>query len=150
MNTDDIHGTNCCGREKRLLPRYTFGLEQQIAEIQDGALPSPDAFESVRCVDISRGGFAFYRKTLPASGEIVIALGEPPDLTYLTARIVQSATIDRYGHTFFRIGCQFNDRVEVVGDSLVRKRHKDLEAAFQLMANPTDESQLAREERGSQ
>ncbi len=122
--------------DNRLAPRFAFGAVQRIAIIVDDELPDPDSFESVRCVDISRTGCAFYRRTLPESSDLVVALGDPPDLTYLTARVVQSSMVDRWGHLFFRIGCQFTGRLELVEHSLALKRQQDLEAGFLIMAGP--------------
>ncbi len=138
MSGDDLRRKVSQAQENRLLPRYPFGLVQQIAEIVDGEMPSPEAFESVRCVDISRGGFAFYRKALPNSSELVVALGEAPNFVYLSAIIVESAHEDRFGHTFFRCGCKFTGRVELKEHSLALKRQQDLEAAFFLMSGQGD------------
>ncbi len=111
--------------ENRRLHRYSFGIEQQIAEIVNGVIPPLDAFEGVRCVDVSSQGFAFYRRTLPESSELIVAVGEGPDVTYLTAHVVHSSMLERWGHTFFRIGCQFTGHMDLPDYTLASKRQQD-------------------------
>jgi hypothetical protein len=124
--------------EKRRAPRYPYNVVQHIAEIIDGEMPAPDRFKSVRCLDISRTGFAFYSPKLPGSSELVVALGEEPDLVYLTARIVHSRQVDRCGYTFFRLGCQITGAVDVKDGVFVRTGRGDIDAAFVSMCGVLD------------
>ncbi len=129
--------------EKRRAPRYPYNVVQHIAEIVDGELPAPDSFESIRCLDISRTGFAFYRPTLPESEELVVALGEDSDRVYLTARIVHSKQSDRCGYTFFRIGCEFTGALDLKDRSLVHNEEQDIDIAFLLMSGQLDGDECA-------
>ena len=133
MTNDNRRITTLPFRERRSTPRCPLNTVQQLAEIVDGSMPSPDAFERVQCIDISRSGFAFYTRMVPESGEFVIALGDAPDFVYLTASIVQSKMVDRWGQKFYRIGCQFTGRAELTGHSLSRKPRQDNEGTFLLM-----------------
>ncbi len=133
--TDDDQDTQVIPqRDNRQTPRFPFRAVQYLAEIVGGQLPNPDAFERVQCVDISRSGFAFCRMTLPGSDELVIALGEPPDITYLRARVVQWRTVVRQGQELFRIGCQFTGRADLEDHSLVLKQQQDALSGILLMA----------------
>lgn len=129
--------------ENRRLKRYPFSVEQRIAEIVDGQMPAPDKFESVRCTDISQGGFGFYRRTLPQGSEVVVALGKAPNLVYLTARVVQSRVVKQDGQPVFRIGCQFTGRMAPQEHSSALTQSPDIEDAFRLMSGESTDAQAA-------
>ncbi len=120
--------------ERRVWLRYAFGAVQEIAEVADGKMPSHDAFERIRCVDISRAGFSFYRPTRPKHESLVVSLGDTPDRTYLSVRVVQAMKQVRDGHELYRIGCEFTARLLRRGDDFVPAEQAS-ETAFFLMAS---------------
>ena len=100
-------------RDTQEFPRHGFEVVQQIAKTTNGEMPSPDAFQSVRCSDISRNGISFYRRTPLQYAELVVALGESPRLIYVKARVVHTTKEDSSGYECYRIECQFTGRVEM-------------------------------------
>ena len=99
-------------QEKRATFRHSFGVEQRIAGLIDGQMPSPSDFETVRCIDISQDGIGFYQKTRPDYQELVVGLGIPPQVVYMTARVAHVEMIELCGTLVFRVGCEFTGRAE--------------------------------------
>ena len=99
--------------DRRDSPRYPYGTVQQITRLVNGGVQSCDVFESVACVDISGGGFSFYRGMIPQWDSLVVALGKPPHRVFLTAEIVNSEKVDHDGHKMYRIGCRFTGRLNL-------------------------------------
>ncbi|MHB0959580.1 MAG: hypothetical protein ACYC6N_32065 [Pirellulaceae bacterium] len=121
-------------QESRKTSRYTFSVEQKIARIVGGELPTLDAFESVRCADISRCGFSFYQPTRPDFAELVVALGLAPDLVYLVARVVHAEMIEMCGSLIFRVGCCFTGSAQWDDQTQTFVAHDDVEAALLFLA----------------
>ncbi len=99
-------------QEKRATIRHSFGVEQRIAESQDGQMPASDAFCTVRCVDISPAGFAFYIENRPTCNSLVVELGIVPNVVYLTANVKHFEMIEFCGNLVFRVGCEFTGRAQ--------------------------------------
>lgn len=78
-----------------------------------GQMPSADKFRPIRCKDISAGGIAVILDNPPDFEHLVFALGLPPAVKHLTARVVRTQTIERNGRTRYIVGCQFVHRVNV-------------------------------------
>lgn len=125
-------------QDNRTTSRQTFGVEQQIARLTHGAMPTPDAFQSVRCADISPDGFAFYQATRPDFDELVAALGLAPDCVYLTARVVHIELIELCGHLAFRVGCRFTGHLQLCEQTQTLVRQADVDSAFCLLADCAD------------
>ncbi len=98
-------------QEQRASPRLGYGFRQQIAPIYGGALPQKKDFRYVRCHDISRSGFSFYLSEPPDYENLVIALGSPPQLNYLTARVARVGEEPRESGTACVVGCRFTGRL---------------------------------------
>jgi hypothetical protein len=77
-------------RERRNAPRRSYRVTQLIAPYDGTTLPLPGTFCPVRCRDISQSGVSFVLPDRPAFDHVVVALGTPPDLLYLTAKVVRS------------------------------------------------------------
>lgn len=94
------------GADLRKSPRNPFLCTQMLGAVDEDHLPAVDELEQITCENVSCGGIAFYREGLPDFSECVIALGRPPELTYILARV---AHID----PVFRVGCQFLRKLAV-------------------------------------
>jgi hypothetical protein len=97
--------------ELRASPRLGYGFRQQIAPIYGGVLPQKKDFRYVQCHDISRGGFSFYINEAPDYEDLVIALGSPPQLNYLTARVTRAGKEQRESGSVCVVGCRFTGRL---------------------------------------
>jgi hypothetical protein len=100
-------------QEQREAERYTFGVEQRIAGVVEGRPPEPDGMETVRCIDLSRDGFAFYYPRRPDFQQLAIALGIEPDIVWMAARIVHVEMIELCGSLVFRVGCRFTEQLRL-------------------------------------
>jgi len=99
------------GRERRQRPRRAYPYHQLIAPIVDGTLPDRGKFKHLPCHDISSGGFAFVSPGPPASDAFVVALGNPPNLTYLMSQVAHVTRIEQDGQRMYLIGCNYTGRV---------------------------------------
>jgi len=98
------------GGERRRRPRRAYPYTQEVAFFLDGELPSREKFMAVRCNDIAAGGFSFFSPTPPPSDSLVVALGTPPKITYLTAQVAHVTRIEHRGERTFLIGCNYTGR----------------------------------------
>lgn len=96
--------------ERRRHPRRSFPYKQRIAPVVDGKLPDRRAFIDVQCKDIAASGFSFLSPTPPASDTVVVALGIPPKVTYLIARVIHVTRVDHDEQRKFVIGCNYVGR----------------------------------------
>jgi hypothetical protein len=74
-------------------------------------IPTPNRFEAVECLDISKRGIAYLTPTRPTWEMVVITTGEAPDLVYRTARIVSVQEMPADEAPGFRVGCEFIGRL---------------------------------------
>src|SRR6185295_4947000 len=81
-------GPNAGFHEKRSCPRFSYKVQARYAPILKGRTPSPDSFHSIRCNDISAGGFSFFASSSPTFDELVVQFGTPPNDKRLKAKIV--------------------------------------------------------------
>jgi hypothetical protein len=125
-------------RDNRSTSRQTFGVEQQIARVTGSVLPTPDAFQCVRCADISPHGFAFYQATRPDFDELAVALGLPPDLVYFTARVIHTELIELCGHLAFGVGCRFTGQLQLCEQTQTFVRQDNVDATFCLVSGGAD------------
>ncbi len=97
--------------ERRQRPRRSYPYAQRIAPIIKGELPKEQDFEAVECNDIAAGGFSFFATHPPVSDAIVVALGTPPKVTYLTAQVAHITRQTRNGRRMYLIGCSYTGRI---------------------------------------
>lgn len=100
------------GANRRGAARRSFDFRQFVAPYNGGSLPNKATFREVACQDISATGFSFYSSQLPDFDSLVVALGVAPNLTYMTARIVNRAQVADDPAPMYRIGCRFSGRVQ--------------------------------------
>lgn len=100
------------GANRRVAARRSFDYRQFVAPYNGGSLPSKATFREVTCQDISATGFSFYSSQLPDFDGLVVALGVAPNLTYMTARIVNRSQVADDPAPMYRIGCRFSGRVQ--------------------------------------
>ena len=96
--------------ERRLKPRRPFPYRQNVAYMTGNAYPNEERFSEVRCRDIAAGGFSFMSSQPPDSDKLVVALGSPRHLTYLTARVVHVTETADGNELVHVIGCQYTGR----------------------------------------
>lgn len=99
--------------DRRGQPRRPFPTNQFIAPYLNGKLPTREMFQQVLCHDISSGGFSFHLPQPPAFDSIIVALGMPPNVTYLSGRVVHTSASSPNGQSMFLVGCRFVGRVEL-------------------------------------
>ncbi len=96
--------------ERRQKPRRPFPYRQNVAYVTGTVCPAEDDFVEVQCRDIAAGGFSFLSPHLPQSDRLVVALGSPRHLTYLTARVVHVTGLADSGRASHLVGCQYTGR----------------------------------------
>ncbi len=97
---------------RRGAARRAFDYRQFVAPYNGGSLPSKATFREVTCQDISATGFSFYSSQLPDFDSLVVALGVSPNVTYMSARIVNRAQVADDPAPMYRIGCRFSGKVQ--------------------------------------
>jgi hypothetical protein len=93
-----IHQLACAPKqdkeaERRGGDRRAFFADHRIAPVEGDELPDESAFVRVRCHDLTRSGFSFYLPRRPDFTSLVAALGEPPEVIYIRARVMHCATV---------------------------------------------------------
>ncbi|HEX7450393.1 MAG TPA: GGDEF domain-containing protein [Pirellulales bacterium] len=106
------------GSNRRCHARRPFPTHQYVAPYVNGILPALTEFYQVQCHDISPTGFSYLLAKPAENQAIVVALGSPPNVTYLTARVMHSTMTHSGGAPMFLIGCRFTGRVEPQGEYL--------------------------------
>jgi hypothetical protein len=99
------------GSDRRVSLRLRFPHKQYVAPYHGGCLPSRVSFKEVACQDISATGFSFLSSQPPDFESLVVALGVAPNLTYMTARVVNRIRIADDPAPLYRIGCRFSGRL---------------------------------------
>jgi hypothetical protein len=92
------------GRQRRSRPRWPFPAIQHVVPYEDGPVPPLESFEPVRCMDLSRSGIAFLLPEAPTTRQLLVALGNPPAVRYLTAEVVHQRPM-------VLVGCRFGRRI---------------------------------------
>lgn len=98
-------------RDRRRRQRLAYPYRQRIAPIIDGRLPAKSEFAEMQCNDIAPGGFSFVSTRPPESEMLVVALGTPPNLTYLTAQVAHVTRTQRGREHVYLVGCSYVGRV---------------------------------------
>mgnify|MGYP001823317783 CR=1 FL=1 len=73
--------------------RVPFRVEQRIARLPDDRLPGPSEFFPVMCRDLSTNGVAFLLADQPDFTSVVFAMGDPPTVKYIKARVVHRTNV---------------------------------------------------------
>jgi hypothetical protein len=97
-------------KERRRRTRRPYPYRQMIAPILQGKLPAEGDFAEFECYDISPGGFSFWSPSPPQSESLVVALGNAPQLAYLTAQVAHVTRGKHKGKKMYLIGCAYIGR----------------------------------------
>jgi hypothetical protein len=96
--------------ERRRRPRRSYPFPQMVAPMRGDRLPGSEEFFFVTCNDISVEGFSFLTpRPFPAEA-LVVALGTPSKLTYLTAQIVHVNRAQHRGQLVYMVGARYSGR----------------------------------------
>lgn len=109
--TLDHQPETASGADRRAARRHAFECEQAIARYQGSVVPSYSAFRTVRCRDLSATGCCFVTDEPLDFTNLTVALGVPPNLKYVAAKVTHVVPIQDDGALRFRVGCRFLQRV---------------------------------------
>jgi PAS domain S-box-containing protein len=98
--------------DRRKRPRRTFAYYQRIAPTIDGRIPPLRMFRRVQCLDISAGGFSFLSSVMPTDTDYVVALGNPPVVIHVAAKVAHVTQTDYEGQLMYLVGCAYTGRVD--------------------------------------
>ena len=90
--------------ERRHERRSRFVATQRVAFRRTPGIPDETEFTEVQCHDLTRGGFSFFLPSEPKFQLLVVALGTPPNLIHVSARVThtepvlvyESGLVERY------------------------------------------------------
>ena len=99
--------------DRRQRPRRSYPYRQRVAPVIGDVQPAIDDFREVKCNDISAGGFSYLDSVPPTSETLVVALGVPPKVTYMTAQVAYVTRVDRDGERLFQVGCNYVHRADL-------------------------------------
>jgi len=91
--------------------RRAYPYRQLVAAHQAGVPPERLAFQEAQFHDISAGGVSFRMPSRPTFDTVVLALGVPPNLHYISAQVVNVAEFEDDGCIAFHVGCKFIERL---------------------------------------
>ena len=91
--------------------RHSCRMPYLIAPYDNGRLPMRGQFREYEGRDISSKGFSFAASSRPDFSSLVVAIGDPPRLKYLTARVANVVEIEEDGRRLHRVGCAFTGRL---------------------------------------
>jgi PAS domain S-box-containing protein len=97
--------------DRRRRPRRLYPFKQSLAPICEGRIPTARDFTDVQCHDISSGGFSFLSAVPPTSDSFVVILGQPPQLTHVTAQVAHVRRVTHDGRRMYLIGCNYTGRI---------------------------------------
>jgi len=99
-------------QERRQSRRMPYACTGMVAAYLPPDIPPREAFWTVRCRDLSRGGVSFYSPIKPSSASLVISLGSMETLSCLLAcRVVYCAYVGNQGQPQYLVGCEFIERL---------------------------------------
>jgi diguanylate cyclase len=101
------------GAERRKHERRAFPATQSVAPFTHGRLPTPAMFREVQCADVSSSGFSFITDERPSCESVVVEFGVPPNLMYLSAKVVHTTASDSPEGTRYKVGCRFSGRLQL-------------------------------------
>ena len=113
----EVDAIVACSRDERAFSakrregaRHAFPVIQRVAPYERGYLPILSQFRRVQCRDISAGGFSFLWPSSPDFTHVMAALGSPPNLIYVTARVVHCRPANE-PQSGFLVGCCILGRI---------------------------------------
>jgi len=110
---DSAKGANPAAKtDRRSRRRKSYPYRQKMAPIMDGNLPELEEFIDIRCNDITTGGCSFLLNSPPTSGNLIVALGLDPDVSYLIAQVAHVSRVWHDGKRCYLIGCNYVGRAE--------------------------------------
>jgi PAS domain S-box-containing protein len=98
--------------DRRRRPRRNFAYFQRIAPTHNGRIPPLRMFRRVKCLDISAGGFSFLSSVTPNETDFVVALGNPPVVIHVAARVAHVTPTDFDGQPMYLVGCSYTGRLD--------------------------------------
>lgn len=122
--------------DQRRLRRQPFPVKQWIAPKSGPGFPQDSEFVEVLCHDLTSDGFSFFLDDPPDFESLVAALGIPPKLVYLRAKVVHVGDVlvyssgmveplrDRARHVSYEapdgaigtpmvlVGCRFLEKID--------------------------------------
>jgi PAS domain S-box-containing protein len=98
--------------ERRKRPRRSFAYFQRMAATHDGRIPPLRTFRRVQCLDISAGGFSFLSSVTPTDNDYVVALGNPPVVIHVAARLIHVTPTLYEGQPMYLVGCAYTGRLD--------------------------------------
>lgn len=91
--------------------RRQFRRKQRIARYEGGALPDPSQYREVLCQEISVEGFTFISREPIDYHGLVVALGAPPNYTFMGAEVVQATPVAQEYGGGLKVECRFTQRI---------------------------------------
>lgn len=79
--------------ERRHEKRSRFVATQRVAFRGTPGIPDVTEFTEVQCHDLTRGGFSFFLPSEPTLQFLVVALGTPPRVIYVSARVTHTEPV---------------------------------------------------------
>ena len=110
----DEKESNVAHDERRNWTRFPFCSVQLAASLDGDAMPPTEAFETIRCHDISRGGISYFAKHEPESENVVVIVQTDHVRYCIEGHIVYSRPVYRGGEIQHLVGCQFTRRMKAV------------------------------------
>lgn len=111
LRTGDAPAHRESSRDQRNDVRYPYNTSQFIAEIHGNAFPNAEDFVPVACRDISQRGISFFIPDLPASDDLIVTIGRPPDLIFIKVEVVNTRPSCLEGVVGYTVGCAFQARL---------------------------------------
>jgi hypothetical protein len=92
--------------------RYPFAVQQFVAERRNVELPQPGEFVRVQCHDISPSEVRYLVENRPKFPEVVIALGMPRPVKFVTAQIEDYRSVYMYGRVGYLVTAKFEESID--------------------------------------
>ena len=101
------------GQDRRAEVRLAYPVSQFVAFHDEWQIPTTEMSHLVLCHDISTTGISFYQPSPPPFDHCTLALGRPPRLTFVKAKVVHYAPFASPNQDWV-IGCVFINKVEAI------------------------------------
>jgi hypothetical protein len=92
--------------------RHAYDTYEYAAPLDDGQLPAAEAFQPVRCHDISGDGISYFVEDAPQYDTVVISVGHSRRNLFVIAKVGHSRAAYKYGRVGYLVGCQFLQRLD--------------------------------------
>lgn len=91
--------------------RYPYRVVQFAAPVYGAVFPAPEEFTPIECRDISRRGVSYFSRSEPDSEDLVITLGNRPDLRFQKIHVQSTRRTCLDGVEGVTVGCRFVARI---------------------------------------